>query len=226
MEINKLIGPDWAQHIGSEFGKQYMKDLAKFIKEERSKHTVYPDNGADVFSVYRNTSFDSIKVVILGQDPYPDGSYHGMAFSNDGLKSKISPSLQNILKEVEDDVYDGFQLNQNPDLTRWQEQGVFLLNKVLTVRKNKPGSHRGVGWEEFTAQTIRVLNAKRSNLVFMLWGGEARRFSIYVNRTNHLVLGSGHPSPLSANRGYWFGNKHFTQANDYLRANNMKQIIW
>lgn len=158
--------------------------------------------------------------------PYPDGSYDGRAFSNNEEKGTVSPSLKNILKEVEDDVYNGFMLHQNPDLKRWEDQGVFLMNRVLTVVKGKANSHQNIGWEKFTNVVISTLSNNFNNIVFMLWGGNARAVDRFINEKNNLVLRTGHPSPLSANRGYWFGNKHFSKANKYLKDNNIQEIIW
>jgi uracil-DNA glycosylase len=158
--------------------------------------------------------------------PYHGGEYQGRAFSNRESLGKISPSLRNILKEIEDDIYDGFNINQNPDLLRLEEQGVFLINKVLTVRKKSPNSHKGIGWEEFISKVISTLSDTQNNLVFMLWGNNAKAIKPAIDEKKHLILESGHPSPMSANMGYWFGNKHFSKANEYLELNKKDKIIW
>ena len=226
LRIIKLIGNGWYKILKDEFKKEYMHDIAEFLKKERKKYTIYPKTNEGIFSVYRNTPFYSVNVVILGQDPYANGAYHGMAFSNRNDYDYISPSLKNILKEVEDDIYHGLNLNEEKDLTRWQEQGVFLLNRVLTVRAGKPGSHFNIGWEHFTTQTIIKLSELKDNIVFMLWGNKAKEMKKYIDQNKHLVLESGHPSPLSANKGLWFGNKHFSKCNKFLKEHNKNEIIW
>lgn len=220
-----ILGKPWYDLVGGEFNKQYMHDLAAYVSAERKQYIVYPKNTRDVFAVFRNTPVNSIKAVVVSQDPYHDGSYANMAFSNRDDGQPISPSLRNILKEVEDDIYDGLQVDQNPDLTRWQQQGVFLINRVLTVRRKQPDSHAGRGWEQFTEKCIYELS-KRGNVVFMLWGSKAKALRPIIVEEKNLVLTSGHPSPLSANRGLWFGNKHFSQANTFLESNNIKTINW
>ena len=163
-------------------------------------------------------------MVIIGQDPYHGkGQAHGYCFSvPEGIK--IPPSLVNIFKEIEDDL--GILSPNNGDLTRWSKQGVLLLNSTLTVRENSAGSHQNKGWENFTDKIIQTISSKKNNIVFMLWGNYAKSKSSLINQDKHLILKSGHPSPLSANKGLWFGNKHFSKANNYLKSNNIPEIIW
>jgi uracil-DNA glycosylase len=220
------IGLEWNYLIGDEFEKDYMIELSKFISTERESYTVYPADTLDTLKVFRVLQPRQINVVIMGQDPYPDGSYNGMAFSNSGEKSSLSPSLLNILREVESDVYGGFYPNKDPSLIKWQEQGVFLLNRILTVRKNQPNSHADKGWEKFTAETIYLLSRYKKYIVYMLWGNKAKEMIKYIDPVDNLILTSGHPSPLSANRGLWFGNKHFSKANKYFESINRNTINW
>jgi uracil-DNA glycosylase len=226
--MEEYFNSDWFKLIGGEFEKPYMRILSDKIKEERVRYTIYPKDTKDTFQVFRNTSPDTIKVVILGQDPYHDSSYDNRAFSNSQDKVGISPSLRNILKEVEEDIYDGFNMNSavNPDLSRWEDQGVLLMNRVLTVRKGLPASHTGLGWETFTAKCINELSKHKKNLVFMLWGNRAKSIKEFIHPNEHLVLESGHPSPMSANRGLWFGNKHFSQTDTFLEEKQIDKIIW
>jgi len=221
-----IVGKEWFDIVGDEFEKDYMSKLAATVLNDRKKYTVYPKNTKQIFSVFKKLQPSKIKVVILGQDPYHDGSYNGMAFSNNKKKLSISPSLRNILKEVESDIHDGLALDQDPDLTRWQKQGVFLLNKVLTVKKGKPNSHAGIGWETFTQTCIEALSSHRENLVFMLWGAKAREIIPYIHGDSHLILEAGHPSPMSANMGRWFDNRHFSRCNRFLNERGIDRITW
>jgi len=224
--IEELVGKDWAVWMKDEFAQGYMIQLSAIIQKEREKYTVYPETTKEVFRVFKDTPY--VNVIIIGQDPYHDGSYDGMAFSNAPWKKSISPSLRNIFKEVRDDVYDGKEIPQSPSLVRWQKQGVFLLNRVLTVRQGEPGSHRNIGWEIFTNRVIEVLSFNRKHLVFMLWGNEAAKIESSIqNKDDHLILKATHPSPTSANTlGGWFGSKHFSQANDYLLKHKLDFIEW
>lgn len=225
--MEKYLGKQWYSLLKDVIEKPFFKRLAYFISVERKKYVVYPKTGREVFSVFKNLQPSDVRVVIVGQDPYPDGSYDGRAFSNTD-KKKISPSLVNILKEVREDVYDGWEMYQDPCLKRWEDQGVFLINRVLTVREGEPGSHRSMGWEIFTGESIKRLSETQNNIVFLLWGGQAHKIEKYIsNKENkHLILKSGHPSPLSANKGGWFGNKHFSKTNNYLLKNGMDYIEW
>ncbi len=217
------IEESWRRHIGAEFDKQYFIDLTKFVREEYTHHTCYPP-GKYIFNAFNLCPFDSVKVVIIGQDPYHEpGQAHGLSFSvADGVP--MPPSLVNIFKEIQLDL--GTPMPASGDLTRWARQGVLLLNATLTVRAHMAASHQKHGWEEFTDAAIRALNADRNNLVFILWGGYARSKAQLIDASRHLVLQSVHPSPLSANRGGWFGNHHFSRANAYLVEHGIEPIKW
>ncbi len=220
--MNVKIEESWRSHIGSEFDKQYFLDLTRFVREEYLHYTCYPP-GPLIFNAFNLCPFDRVKVVIIGQDPYHEpGQAHGLSFSvNDGVP--FPPSLQNIFKEISDDLHKPMPTSGN--LTRWAEQGVLLLNATLTVRAHQAASHQRHGWEEFTDAAIRALNADREHLVFILWGSYARSKKALVDCSRHLVLESAHPSPLSAYRGF-FGNHQFSRCNAYLEANGEKAIDW
>ena len=190
--------------------------------DEYNTHTVYPDM-YDLYNCFRFTPFEKLKVVLLGQDPYHgEGQAHGLCFSvNDGVP--FPPSLQNIFKEIQSDL--GIPVPTSGNLTRWANQGVLLLNATLTVRAHQAGSHQRKGWEEFTDAAIRSLAEQREHLVFILWGAYAQKKGAFIDRNKHLVLASAHPSPLSAYNGF-FGNKHFSRANEYLKANGKEPIVW
>ncbi|MDD7336910.1 MAG: uracil-DNA glycosylase [Prevotella sp.] len=217
------IEASWKKHIGNEFDKQYFIDLTQFVRQEYLHHQCFPP-GKLVFNAFNLCPFDKVKVVIIGQDPYHEmGQAMGLSFSvPQGVM--MPPSLINIFKEIEMDL--GTPMPANGDLTRWAKQGVLLLNATLTVRAHQAGSHQRKGWEEFTDAAIRALSAERSNLVFILWGGYARSKKALIDASKHLVLESVHPSPLSANRGGWFGNHHFSRCNDYLKAHGIEPIQW
>lgn len=221
--MNVKIEESWRQHIGNEFEKQYFIDLIKFVRYEYTTTTCYPP-GKLIFNAFNLCPFDKVKVVIIGQDPYHEpGQAHGLSFSVcDGVP--FPPSLQNIFKEIEQDL--GMPIPMTGNLTRWAEQGVLLLNATLTVRAHQAASHQRRGWEEFTDAAIKVLNADRDNLVFILWGGYARSKAPLIDSSRHLILQSVHPSPLSANRGGWFGNHHFSRANAYLTEHGKEPINW
>ena len=221
--MNVKIEESWRQHIGNEFEKQYFIDLIKFVRYEYTTTTCYPP-GKRIFNAFNLCPFDKVKVVIIGQDPYHDpGQAHGLSFSVcDGVP--FPPSLQNIFKEIEQDL--GMPIPMTGNLTRWAEQGVLLLNATLTVRAHQAASHQRRGWEEFTDAAIKALNADRDNLVFILWGGYARSKAPLIDSSRHLILQSVHPSPLSANRGGWFGNHHFSRANAYLTEHGKEPINW
>ena len=213
---------DWLEVFKPEYKKPYYKKLYDFINEEYSRYTVYPP-GDDIFNAFHLTPLSKVKVVIIGQDPYHEpGQAHGLCFSvKQGVD--IPPSLQNIYKELHDDV--GFEIPGHGCLTSWAEQGVLLLNAVLTVRAHAAASHQNKGWEEFTDAVIRAVNEVDRPIVFLLWGGFARSKSKMLTNPNHLVLEAPHPSPLSAYRGF-FGCRHFSRANDFLTAHGAEPVDW
>lgn len=221
--MNVKIDNSWREHIGAEFEKPYFSALTDFVRHEYTTTTCYPP-GSLIFNAFNLSPFDRVKVVIIGQDPYHEpGQAQGLSFSvPEGVP--FPPSLQNIFKEIQLDL--GKPMPPTGDLTRWAEQGVLLLNATLTVRAHQAASHQRHGWEQFTDAAIRALNAERENLVFILWGGYARSKAQLIDRSRHLVLESVHPSPLSANRGGWFGNHHFSQCNAYLREHGEQEIDW
>lgn len=221
--MNVKIDNSWREHIGAEFEKPYFSALTDFVRHEYTTTTCYPP-GSLIFNAFNLCPFDRVKVVIIGQDPYHEpGQAQGLSFSvPEGVP--FPPSLQNIFKEIQFDL--GKPMPPTGDLTRWAEQGVLLLNATLTVRAHQAASHQRHGWEQFTDAAIRALNAERENRVFILWGGYARSKAQLIDRSRHLVLESVHPSPLSANRGGWFGNHHFSQCNAYLREHGEQEIDW
>ena len=216
-----MINNDWLTELGEEFHKPYYKELYHFVLNEYNTTQVFPP-ADDIFNAFHLTPLSEVKVVIIGQDPYHEqGQAQGLSFSvNDGVP--FPPSLQNIFKEIEQDL--GTPMPKSGDLTRWAEQGVLLLNATLTVRAHQAASHQRKGWETFTDAAIRALNAGRDHLVFILWGGYARSKKSLIDTSRHLVLESVHPSPLSANRGGWFGNHHFSRCNQYLVEHGEKAI--
>lgn len=221
--MNVKIDNSWREHIGAEFEKPYFSALTDFVRHEYTTTTCYPP-GSLIFNAFNLCPFDRVKVVIIGQDPYHEpGQAQGLSFSVPE-DVPFPPSLQNIFKEIQLDL--GKPMPPTGDLTRWAEQGVLLLNATLTVRAHQAASHQRHGWEQFTDAAIRALNAERENLVFILWGGYARSKAQLIDRSRHLVLESVHPSPLSANRGGWFGNHHFSQCNAYLREHGEQEIDW
>lgn len=221
--MNVKIEESWRRHVGAEFDKPYFATLTDFVRSEYSRYTCYPP-GSLIFNAFNLCPFDSVKAVIIGQDPYHEpGQAHGLCFSvMDGVAPP--PSLVNIFREIEADL--GTPVPPSGNLTRWAEQGVLLLNATLTVRAHQAASHQRHGWEEFTDAVIRALSAGREHLVFILWGGYARSKAPLIDASRHLILQSVHPSPLSANRGGWFGNHHFSRANAYLEANGMTPVVW
>jgi len=216
------IESSWKSRFREEFEKEYFVGLTEFVKEEYRTRTIFPP-GALIFNAFNLCPFDRIKVVIIGQDPYHGpGQAHGLCFSvRDGVE--LPPSLINIFKEIESDL--GYRPNPSGNLERWASQGVLLLNATLTVRAHQAGSHQRKGWEEFTDSVIRVVNTEKENLVFLLWGSYAQKKGESIDRSHHLVLESVHPSPLSAARGF-FGNKHFSRCNDYLKEKGIEPIDW
>lgn len=221
--MNVKINDSWAERLGNEFAQPYFSQLTDFVRHEYATTTCYPP-GRLIFNAFNLCPFDSVKVVIIGQDPYHEaGQAMGLSFSvPDGVA--MPPSLQNIFKEIQGDL--GIGVPQSGNLTRWAEQGVLLLNATLTVRAHQAGSHQRHGWERFTDAAISRLSEGRDNLVFILWGGYARSKASLIDRSRHLVLESVHPSPLSANRGGWFGNHHFSRCNEYLAGHGMGPINW
>lgn len=221
--MNVKIDNSWREHIGAEFEKPYFSALTDFVRHEYTTTTCYPP-GSLIFNAFNLCPFDRVKVVIIGQDPYHEpGQAQGLSFSvPEGVP--FPPSLQNIFKEIQLDL--GKPMPPTGNLTRWAEQGVLLLNATLTVRAHQAASHQRHGWEQFTDAAIRALNIGRENLAFILWGGYARSKAQLIDRSRHLVLESVHPSPLSANRGGWFGNHHFSQCNAYLREHGEQEIDW
>jgi uracil-DNA glycosylase len=212
----------WKPFLKSEFAKPYFVSLSKFLHEEYEKKTIFPPKQY-VFRAF-STDLNEVKVVILGQDPYhTPGVADGLAFSISAKNIYMPPSLINIYKEIDSDV--GSHANKSGSLVPWQKQGVLLLNNVLTVEAHKAGSHRGKGWEEFTEAVIKYLNAERENLVFILWGRDARNKKKLIDTKKHLVLESAHPSPLSAYNGF-FGSKPFSKCNKYLEEHGKNLIFW
>lgn len=211
----------WKPFLNSEFNKPYFKELANFLHEQYDKKVIFPKK-TQVFRAF-TTDLNNVTVVILGQDPYhTPGSAHGLAFSVPDTQP-IPPSLVNIYKEIDNEY--GSHANKTGNLKSWQDQGVLLLNNVLTVEAHRAGSHRGHGWETFTEAVIKYLDKTRPHLVFMLWGRDARNKAPLINREKHLVLESPHPSPLSAHSGF-FGNGHFKSANAFLKQNHLPEIKW
>ncbi|SHK02251.1 Uracil-DNA glycosylase [Anaerocolumna jejuensis DSM 15929] len=216
------ITNDWLEAIGEEFHKDYYAKLYRFIKEEYGNHIIYP-NADDIFNAFHLTPLNKVKVVIIGQDPYHNvGQAHGLCFS---VKPdvEIPPSLLNIYKELEEDL--GLRVPNNGYLVKWAEQGVLLLNTVLTVRAHQANSHQGQGWEEFTDAVIHAVNTIDRPVVFLLWGRPAGMKKPMLTNPKHLILEAPHPSPLSAYRGF-FGCRHFSKANDFLKANGITPIDW
>ena len=216
------IEPSWKQQLQEEFDKPYFEKLVTFVKDEYKHFRIYHP-GNLIFNAFNHCPVDKTKVVILGQDPYHGpGQAHGLCFSvPEGIEQP--PSLQNIFKEIHDDI--GTPIPKSGNLERWADQGVLLLNATLTVRAHCAGSHQNKGWETFTDAAIRALAEEKENLVFILWGSYAQKKGAFIDRNKHLVLTSAHPSPLSAYNGF-FGNKHFSRTNDYLKANGETEIIW
>ena len=216
------IEEGWKSQLKNEFEKPYFTELVRFVKEEYSTKTIYPPSKL-IFNAFNSTPFNQVKVVIVGQDPYHQPHQaNGLCFSvNDGIR--IPPSLVNIYKEINLDL--GTPIPASGNLERWAKQGVLLLNATLTVRAGAAGSHQGKGWEQFTDSVIESLSTDRNNLVFMLWGAYAQKKGATIDQSKHLVMRSPHPSPLSAHRGF-FGNKHFSKANEYLISKGKRPIEW
>jgi uracil-DNA glycosylase len=220
MEVK--IDSSWKLKLTGEFEKEYFLKLAEFVKGEYGTNTIYPPGGL-IFNAFNLCPFPKVKAVIIGQDPYHGpGQAHGLCFSvREGID--FPPSLINIFKEIEMDL--GMRRPSSGNLERWATQGVLLLNATLTVRAHQAGSHQKKGWEEFTSSVISLINNEKENIVFFLWGAYAQKKCESIDRSRHLVLESVHPSPLSASRGF-FGNKHFSKCNDYLKLHNIDPINW
>jgi uracil-DNA glycosylase len=216
------IEPSWKSRLEQEFTKPYFQDLTTFIKNEYQSQTVFPP-GKEIFRAFDCCTFDEIKVVILGQDPYHGaGQANGLCFSvRHGVR--MPPSLLNIFKEIHSDL--GKPIPATGDLEKWAKQGVLLLNATLTVRSGAPGSHQNKGWEAFTDAAIKKISNEKEHVVFLLWGAYAQKKGEIIDRNKHLVLMSPHPSPFSADRGF-FGCKHFSKANQYLKSKGIKEIDW
>ena len=217
------IAESWKVALKSEFEKPYFTELVEFVRDEYKSQRVYPP-GRLMFNAFDKCAFDNLRVVILGQDPYHGmGQANGLSFSvNDGVR--IPPSLQNIFKEIEDDL--GKPAPRTGNLERWAEQGVLMLNATLTVREGQPGSHQQKGWEVFTDAVIQLINDQKEGVVFMLWGKYAQDKGKIIDTTKHFVLKAKHPSPMAANYGGWFGCQHFSQANNYLVGKGLAAINW
>jgi uracil-DNA glycosylase len=209
--------------LRNELEKPYFKQLNNFLDEEYNNNICYPE-ASKIFEAFNLCDFKDLKVVIIGQDPYHgEGQAHGLCFSvNEGISHP--PSLINIFKEIEKDIAIPYPKSGN--LKRWAKQGVLMLNATLTVRAHLAGSHQKKGWEQFTDAVIAKISEENEHVVFLLWGGYAKKKGLKINTNKHCVLTSGHPSPLSANRGYWFGNKHFSKVNEYLNLHNLTPINW
>lgn len=216
------IAPSWKEGLKAEFKKPYFLELIDFVRAEYRTQTVFPP-GKEIFRAFDCADFDKVKVVIIGQDPYHGpGQANGLCFSvRDGVP--MPPSLKNIFKEIQSDL--GKPIPKSGDLERWANQGVLLLNATLTVRASSPGSHQKKGWEQFTDAVIKEISDKKNNVVFLLWGAYAQKKGEIIDRSRHLVLMSAHPSPFSADRGF-FGNKHFSKTNEYLKSKGLKEIDW
>lgn len=221
---NVKIDPSWKAALEAEFQAPYFGAIKQYLlKEKQEGKKVYPP-GPLIFNAFNSTPFDKVKVVIIGQDPYHGvGQAMGLSFSVPP-NIPVPPSLENIYKELKTDL--NLDIPAHGDLTKWAEQGVFLLNASLTVRAHNANSHQKIGWQKFTDAVIRTLSREREGIIFMLWGGFAKKKASLIDEDKHHVLLSGHPSPLSANRGYWFGNKHFSKANEILKNEGKEPIDW
>ena len=216
------ISNDWLEKIKSEFNKPYYKELYGFVKDEYASNVVFPPS-EDIFNAFHSTALKDVKVLLLGQDPYHNyNQAHGLSFSVKPGQD-IPPSLQNIYKELNEDL--GCYIPDNGYLQKWAEQGVLLLNTVLTVRAHEANSHKGKGWEQFTDAVIKAVNEIDRPIVYFLWGAPAQKKAAMLNNPKHLILQAPHPSPLSAYRGF-FGCKHFSKCNEFLKSNGIEPIDW
>ena len=221
--MNVEIHKSWKPYLQNEFNKPYFMDLIDFVKQEYNTYQCFPP-GKQIFNAFEHCHYEDVKVVIIGQDPYHGvDQAHGLCFSvNDDIANP--PSLINIFKEIEQDL--GIPYPKSGNLIKWADQGVLLLNATLTVRAHQAGSHQKKGWEVFTDSVIKAISQNKDKVVFLLWGGFAKSKIKLIDTKKHCVLTSGHPSPLSANRGFWFGNKHFSKANSFLESNELNEINW
>lgn len=220
---NVKIEASWKAALTNEFEQPYFQAVAQYLRQAKTDNKVVYPPGSLIFNAFDTTPFDAVKVVILGQDPYHNpGQAMGLSFSVPRGVS-VPPSLRNMYKELSDST--DFTTPRHGDLTSWAEQGVFLLNAMLTVEKNKPGSHQDIGWQNFTDAVIRTLSTEKEHLVFLLWGAFAQKKRSLIDEDKHLVLASAHPSPFSAHRGF-LGNGHFVKTNEYLQANGKEAIDW
>ncbi|MEM7196528.1 MAG: uracil-DNA glycosylase [Pseudomonadota bacterium] len=220
--VSPNIHPSWLNVLQDEFQKNYFRELKSFLLEEKSHHRVFPP-GSRIFAAYDNTPFDTVKAVIIGQDPYHGpGQANGLCFSvSPGITPP--PSLKNIFKEMHSDI--SARVPQSGDLSRWTSQGILMLNSVLTVREKSPGSHQNQGWEQFTDKNISVLSAQKENLVFILWGKFAQGKKVLIDSDKHFIVESPHPSPYSASNGF-FGSKPFSKTNAFLESRGLAPIDW
>ena len=221
--MNVNIQKSWKSRLETEFKKPYFNELVEFVKSEYGKFDCFP-KGPDIFRAFELCSFENTRVVIIGQDPYHGvGQAHGLCFSvREGVMHP--PSLKNILKELEQDM--NLEYPESGDLSHWASQGVLLLNATLTVRSGEAGSHQNKGWERFTNAVITSISEHKEGVIFLLWGGYAKQKKRLIDTEKHHILTSGHPSPLSANRGYWFGNKHFSKTNFLLEQAGSQPVSW
>lgn len=217
-----MIGNSWDEILKDEYQKDYFKNIAMFINKEYREKTIFPPK-SNILRAFKLTDYDNVKVVILGQDPYHGiNEANGLAFSvSKGVR--LPPSLQNVYKELYNDL--GITVSTNGDLEKWAREGVLLLNSVFTVEKDKPASHKNIGWEQFSDEVIKKVNEKNTPVVFILWGNFAKSKAKYITNPIHLVITSPHPSPFSAYSGF-FGSKPFSRTNEFLRKNNIKEIDW
>ena len=220
---NVKIEDSWKKQLINEFDKEYMKSLSNYLKNEKKlKKDIYPPPHL-IFNAFSLTKFDDVKIVIIGQDPYHGhGQAHGLSFSVEH-GTKVPPSLQNIYKELYNDI--GMPIPCHGNLSKWAAQGVLLLNAILTVESGKPGSHANQGWELFTSAVLQILNQKKKKLVYVLWGQKAQEKCAFINSKDNLIIRSPHPSPYSANAGF-FGSRPFSKTNAYLEENKIKPINW
>jgi uracil-DNA glycosylase len=223
-KVYKQIEDSWKKSLNADFSSEYFQKIESYIIQEKNKnHIVFPPAEL-IFNAFNHTSFKDVKVVIIGQDPYHGPNQaHGLSFSVLEGNSP-PPSLRNIFKEIETDL--NIPYPKSGDLTPWADQGVLLLNASLTVRQAEANSHQKIGWQKFTDSVIKQLSEKRENIIFLLWGGFAKKKGSKIDSTKHHILTSGHPSPLSANRGFWFGNQHFSKANKILKKLGKTEIDW
>ncbi len=223
MAMHFQLDKSWKVKLEEEFEKNYFKELISFVEGEYENNICFPPI-EEIFNAFNHCHFDDVKVVIIGQDPYHGkGQANGLCFSvNDEISHP--PSLRNIFKELQSDIGGDYPISGN--LRHWANSGVLLLNATLTVRESIAGSHQKKGWEIFTDKVIELISSQKENVIFLLWGGYAKKKKKLINKKEHVIMEAGHPSPLSANRGYWFGNKHFSVVNEALNSKNLTSISW